>query len=184
MVMYFTAVVLPPALNEQVLKLKKWAHEHWGCKVGLKSPAHITLLPPFWMDENLQNSLVQDMENLYRLQSSFEISTANFSAFKPRTIFIDVVVDDQLQQLKTTTDLFFKGQPQYGAKIDTRPFHPHITIATRDLRKSAFAEAWPQVAHQTFKETFLAQGVSLLRHNGQLWQVVHTALFGATQPAP
>jgi 2'-5' RNA ligase len=177
MVMYFTAVVLPADLNEEVLKLKKWAHEHWGCKVGLKSPAHITLLPPFWMDEKLENDLVQAMENLYRPMPPFEVSTANFAAFKPRTIFIDVVVDTALQSLKKTTDTYFKQQPQYGAKIDNRPFHPHITIATRDLRKSAFAEAWPQVEHKTFREKFIADGVSLLRHNGQLWQVVHTAGF-------
>lgn len=170
-------MVLPPALNEEILKLKKWAHEHWGCKVGLKSPAHITLLPPFWMPENLQEDLIRHMENLYHPMPPFIIRTANFSAFKPRTIFIDVVVDDQLQHLKKTTDAYFKKQPQYGAKIDTRPFHPHITIATRDLRKSAFAEAWPQVADRSFQETFMAEGVSLLRHNGQLWQVVHTALF-------
>lgn len=179
MVMYFTAVVLPPALNEEILTFKKWAHEQWGCKVGLKSPAHITLLPPFWMDENLEEDLKDDMDNLYGTLPSFTIQTNNFAAFKPRTIFIDVFVDEPLRNVKAATDAYFKHRPQYTTKINTRPFHPHITIATRDLRKSAFAEAWPQVEHKSFQATFAADGVSLLRHNGQVWQVVHTAFFKA-----
>lgn len=177
MQMYFTAVVLPPELNSDILKLKKWAQEGWGCKVGLKSPAHITLLPPFWMDEKWEPDFIKDLDLLCHPLSSFPISTNNFSAFKPRTIFIDVVVDEPLRRLKQQTDLYFKERPHYGAKIDTRSFHPHITIATRDLRKSAFAEAWPQVAQQVFKETFTATGTGLLRHNGRAWDVIHTSLF-------
>ena len=89
------------------------------------------------------------------------------------------MVDEALRHLKQQTDLYFKQRPQYGAKIDVRPFHPHITIATRDLRKSAFAEAWPQVADQSFEQTFTANGTGLLRHNGHVWEVIHTASFNA-----
>jgi 2'-5' RNA ligase len=179
MQMYFTAVLLPPELNSEIVKLKKWAQEGWGCKVGLKSPAHITLLPPFWMDQSLEPAFINELNALYHPLSPFPIATNNFSAFKPRTIFIDVVVDEPLRSLKQQTDLYFKQRPQYGAKIDTRPFHPHITIATRDLHKSAFAEAWPQVENKVFIETFPAVGTSVLRHNGQRWDVIHTSLFKA-----
>ena len=177
MQMYFTAIILPPELNEKIKGFKKWAYEGWGCKVGLKSPAHITLLPPFWMHPEMEAAFLQDLDALSNTIATFPIATNNFSAFKPRTIFIDVVVDEALRQLKSQTDIYFKQRPQYGAKIDTRPFHPHITIATRDLRKCAFAEAWPQVQNKLFKETFTAQGTGVLRHNGQAWDVIHTALF-------
>ena len=177
MKMYFLAVVLPDELNTKILSLKKWVHQNWGCKVGLKSPAHITLLPPFWMDESLEDNLKSDITHLSRQIAPFEVATNNFSCFKPRTIFIEPVLTEPLKNLKKETDQFFKLHAQYGAKIDARPFHPHITIATRDLRKSAFAEAWPQLQNQTFEHTFTAASISLLRHNGHTWDVVHTASF-------
>lgn len=179
MKMYFIAIVLPNNLNAPILKLKQWMHEDWGCKVGLKSPAHLTLVPPFWMDETLEQSLLQDLDGLGAQLSSFEVATNNFSAFKPRTIFIATAPNEALAKAKKVTDQFIKERPQYGAKVDNRPFHPHITIATRDLRKSAFSEAWPRFESDIFQETFLADGISLLRHNGQLWEVAHTSLFGA-----
>ena len=49
--MYFIAIVLPDELNKKVLKWKNFMHDKFGCKVGLKSPAHITFIPPFWMHE-------------------------------------------------------------------------------------------------------------------------------------
>ena len=179
MKMYFIALVLPPELNQVILQLKKWMQEGWGCKVGLKSLAHITLIPPFWMAEEKEVPLQQDIETLSRQFKPFAISTNNFNCFKPRTIFIEPVLTESLKKLKKETDQFFKTHTQYGAKIDNRPFHPHITIATRDLRKSAFAEAWPQLENKTFEQTFTATGISLLKHNGQVWDVVYTGAFGA-----
>jgi len=154
----------------------------WGCKVGLKSPAHITLVPPFWMDESKEVNLIKDIEILSSQHTPFEVTTKQFNCFKPRTIFIQPELTPTLQQLKKQTDLFFETRPQYGAKIDKRPFHPHITIATRDLHKGAFAEAWPQLEHQTFGAVFEANGISLLRHNGQVWEVAHTAPFSTKTP--
>ncbi|MGZ3924768.1 MAG: hypothetical protein ACXVBJ_13435, partial [Flavisolibacter sp.] len=60
MQMYFIAIVLPPRLNEKVLKYKTMMLEKYNCKVGLKSPAHITLVPPFWMEEEKEGRLVSD----------------------------------------------------------------------------------------------------------------------------
>jgi 2'-5' RNA ligase len=79
--------------------------------------------------------------------------------------------------LKATVDVFCKTHPQYGAKGDTRPFHPHITIATRDLHKRAFTEAWPLFEHKKYEVQFEATGLSVLRHNTKNWDVIHTAPF-------
>ncbi len=129
------------------------------------------------MDEVLEMGLQQDIEMLSSQFRPFEVSTNNFNCFKPRTIFIEPVLSESLKRLKKETDTFFKTRLQYGAKVDNRPFHPHITLATRDLRKSAFAETWPQLENKTFQQNFTAESISLLRHNGQAWDVVYSAPF-------
>lgn len=178
MKMYFVALVLPQVHNAEIKVFKNLMLERWGCKVGLKSPAHITFIPPFWMEEEKETAFSSDLDVLCKSVKPFAVSTNAFSAFKPRTIFINPVLTEPMKALKIATDAFCKTHTQYGAKADNRPFHPHITIATRDLHKRAFAEAWPLFEHKEFDVTFEAEGLSLLRHNGRNWDVIHTAPFG------
>lgn len=179
--MYFIAVVLPAPLNEKIHVYKKQMQERYGCTVGLKSPAHITLAAPFWMEEGKESALRQDLQNLAQQVASFPLITNDFSAFPPRTIFVAVGESIALQALKKTTDAFFRHSA-YGMKFENRPFHPHITIATRDLHKKDFAEAWPSFQKEIFREPFNATGLSLLKHNGRSWDVVFTAPFAAPLP--
>ncbi|MCW3074526.1 MAG: hypothetical protein JWP69_1595 [Flaviaesturariibacter sp.] len=177
MEMYFVALVLPEELNQKVLQYKHWMLEHFGCKVGLKSPAHITLVPPFWMAPEKQSVLQNDLDELALSVSPFEISTNGFAAFKPRTIFIQPALTPALAALKRMADNLVTSHPEYGAKTDMRPFHPHITIATRDLSKGSFSEAWSHFETKKFGESWQTEGISLLRHNKKNWDVVHTSQF-------
>ena len=137
--MYFVALVLPEELNKKVLKYKQYMFEKYGSQVGLKSPAHITLVPPFWMEPGNEEQLLQDIDRFNHFHP-FTIKTDNFSAFKPRTIFIALSHNDMLDVLNRTVDDFFNSNDHYKIKTDDRPFHPHITIATRDLHKKDFAD--------------------------------------------
>jgi 2'-5' RNA ligase len=175
--MYFIAIVLPTQLNEKVLKHKQMMLDKYNCKVGLKSPAHITLLPPFWMEDEKEESLISDIDSLNNRFQPFLISTNNFSAFRPRTIFIALSPNENLNEVKAATDAHFKTNSFYNIKIDTRPFHPHITIATRDLYKKSFHEIWPWFAEKEFLEEWTIDGSSILRHNKKNWDVIHTSQF-------
>ena len=97
-------------------------HENYGCVVGLKSPAHITIIPPFWMDETKENQLTNDIAVLSSEFETFDLATNNFSAFKPRTIFIDLMTNSKLDLLKKKTDLFFNTHQELKIKTDSRTF--------------------------------------------------------------
>jgi 2'-5' RNA ligase len=126
------------------------------------------------MEEEKEPGLRNDMALIAQAVPPFQLTTANFSAFKPRTIFVAVEQSNELDALKKSSDAFFR-QSAYKTKVENRPFHPHITIATRDLHKKDFAEAWPHFQEREFRETFAADGLSLLKHNGRAWDVVFTA---------
>ena len=151
--------------------------EKYNCMVGLKSPAHITLVPPFWMQQEKEQQLLRDMDQLSDQFFSFQIATDNFSAFKPKTIFIATAQNKNLDAIKAETDSFFRNNSFYPVTIDTRPFHPHITIATRDLFKKDFHEIWPWFEKKEFIEEWKAEGISILRHNKKNWDVIHTSQF-------
>ena len=177
MEMYFIAIVLPEELDSKILTYKEWMLEHYGCRVGLKSPAHITLVPPFWMQPQQEGWLLQNMDSISAGLMPFTIKTEGFAAFKPRTIFIQPALSPELQYTKKKLDDWLKEAPSFGAKADNRPFHPHITIATRDLNKWAFADAWPHFQNRKFESEWTATGISILRHNKKNWDVIYTSQF-------
>ena len=73
--------------------------DHFNCLVALRSPAHITLVPPFWMNDNLESKLEDAIGQFSQHQVPFEINLENFAAFKPRVIYADVLSTSQLQTL-------------------------------------------------------------------------------------
>ncbi|MGV3528466.1 MAG: 2'-5' RNA ligase family protein [Flavisolibacter sp.] len=181
MKMYYIAVVLPGELNAVIIKHKELMLERFQAKVGLKSPAHITIIPPFWMEPAREPSLISDVNHVADEIVPFEIQTKNFNCFKPRTIYVDVQHSPPLKALKETAEEFFTAG-EYKIKREERPFRPHITIATRDLAKHHFAEAWAIFENKKFEKEFTADSLSLLRHNGKTWDVINKSPFsGITQ---
>ena len=151
--------------------------ERYGCAAALRSPAHITLVPPFWMRPELEESLQDSIHAFAITQSGFILQLNNFANFKPRVIFIDVVLNDPLIGLKDELfDCLFK-QNKYPLKKDDRPFHPHVTIAARDLHKKSFYEAWEHFKEKKYKAEWMAGSLSLLRHNKKNWDVIATSQF-------
>jgi len=173
--MYFVALVAPEEINLQVLKWKNFFKEKYGCTVALKSPAHITLLPPFWMNEDLENGLIHSIDEFSAVKNKFEVSLRGFAAFKPKVIYVDVLKNKILDEFHESLNDFIYSQSKYPVKKEDRPFHPHVTLAARDLYKKAFNEAWGIFSEKKYGASWLVQGISLLRHNKKNWDVIFTS---------
>ena len=166
--MYFVALVAPPGINEDVLKWKNFFRERYECMVALKSPAHITLIPPFWMKEELEDDLISSLEEFSIAKDKFPVELKNFDAFKPTVIYVDVLKNEPLGDLHNSINNFILNQNKYPVIKDERPFHPHITLATRDLHKKAFHEAREIFSKKKYEASWIVNGISLLRHNKKI----------------
>lgn len=175
MEMYFIALVAPEEINIQVLKWKHYMLERFECSVALKSPAHITIVSPFWMDPLLEKQLTISMDQFCLNQYHFPIRLKNFSCFKPRVIFVSPEKNDALQKIQKNAEDFFLAENKFPIKVNNRPFHPHVTIASRDLHKKAFLEAWTIFENKKYKAEWIVKDISLLKHNKKNWDVVHTS---------
>ena len=176
--MYFLGIVAPPDINKQVLEWKHYMRDHFGCTVALRSPAHITLIPPFWMNKNLEDDLKKDMADFAIQQNPFEINLRNFDAFKPKVIFVHVEVNDALRELKLSLEDFMISKQRYPIKKETRAFRPHVTIANRDLRKKDFEPAFSHFRNIEYEKSFPAIGLALLKHGGTEWNVHYLYALG------
>jgi len=175
--MYYIAILAPEEINMQVLKWKFFFKEKFDCNAALKSPAHITLIPPFWMKQDLEIDLINIIDEFSQTSASVDIYLNDFGAFKPKVIFVEVLENESLKQLHHSFNEFVISKNKFPVKKDERPFHPHVTLATRDLYKKAFSEAWEKFSSMKFEAEWRVNGISLLRHNKKNWEVIHSSQF-------
>ena len=169
---YFIAIVTPDSINRQVLEWTQYMLHHFNCKVALKSPAHITLVPPFEMQETMHHELEEQLLEFSNEQRSFPIQLKNFAAFKPRVIYVHVQPNTHLSDLQARLEAYLIDAG-FPIKKEERPFHPHVTIANLDLQKDDFPLAWQYFNQLSYEVSFPATAISLLRHNGQIWEVAN-----------
>lgn len=151
--------------------------DRYDCVVALRSPAHVTLVPPFWMSENLEHALKDAIRQFSRHQVSLEINLKNFAAFKPRVIYVDVIPTPHLQTLYDQLHEYLIASDLFPVKKEDHSFHPHVTVATRDLHKRAFNEAWEIFKKENYKASCRINGISLMKHNQKKWDVLFTSQF-------
>ena len=52
-----------------------------------------------------------------------------------------------------------------------RHYHPHLTIAFRDLKRRQFGALWEEVRERSVHYAFTVTNLTLLWHDGKRWQV-------------
>ena len=171
MQLYFVALLPPADIQREVTAFKQTAQERFGSGHALRSPPHITLIPPFRTDRTDFATLQTAADR----QVSFPVSLLNFDRFGRRVIFVNVLPSEFLSGCQQRLAEF--GHETYGIEPDRRPFHPHMTVAFRDLTQAAFPKAWAYFSAQQYDRTFTADAFTLLRHTGQGWEVKQTFDF-------
>jgi 2'-5' RNA ligase len=172
LIQYFIAVVPPSPIYDQALAFKHHFKDQFNSKASLNSPPHITLHMPFKWKEEKEDELLSRFKNFSTSVKPFALQLLNFNAFPPRVIFIDVAESEQLISLQKDVQRFCKKELNlFNADYKDQPFHPHITLAFRDLKKNVFAEAWLEFKNKKFEAEFIVDRFVLLKHNGRIWEV-------------
>jgi len=147
--------------------------ETYNSRAALKSPPHITLVPPFHYElereEELKSQLIEFCDN----QRSFPLELNGYQAFIPRVIYINIQQSDKLFELFNHITKHFESRLGLVSKRRKgRQFSPHMTVAFSDLTKEMFYKAWRVYKSKDLHFRFEVSNVSLLRHNGKMWETV------------
>lgn len=171
--LYFIAFIPPAPVFEDALKLKQYFHEAHNSKAALNSPPHITLHMPFRWRTEKEEILVEKLKTFIQRHDPIKICIDNFSSFPPRVIFLNVVTSEPLVTFQKSLQRFCKKELNlFNANYKEDPFHPHVTLAFRDLKKSAYAKAWEEFEKKEYRAEFIADKVALLKHNGSEWKIL------------
>jgi 2'-5' RNA ligase len=171
MQLYFIALLPNKLIQDEVTAFKEEARTKFGSGHALKSPPHITLIPPFRTDRTDFVALHEFADN----QSPFDVQLERFDRFGSRVIFVHVTTNQALVSCQKRLASFCSDL--FSIPIETRPFHPHMTVAFKDLSRSVFPEAWSYFSAQSYHRTFSAAALTLLRHTGQRWEIAEEFSF-------
>lgn len=176
--LYFVALIPPEPVRSGVWKLKEEVLANYGSKAALKSPAHITLHMPFTFRVDREDKIINCLKTAVQGLESFEINHDGFGCFEPRVIYVNVEKTEALEEIKASVvrqmRLDLKLQ---NADYKNLPFHPHMTIAFRDLKKAVFQEAWPNYEKRKYEASWKCQSVCVLKHTGKDWAVLEEIGF-------
>ncbi len=171
--LYFIGIVPPSPVFEKALVIKQHFYDRYRSKGALKSPPHITLHMPFKWEEHKEEKLV-DLLNEFISEcpiKPFELRLKNFDCFEPRVIFIAVEKSESLFLLQQELKRFCKTNLNlFNATYKEHAYHPHLTVAFRDLKKPDFYKAWDEFKNKPFVGNFIVNEFVLLKHNGQVWE--------------
>ncbi len=167
--LFFIAVAPDENLTAEVRKVNQDFAERFDSEKALKSFPHITLAPPFSVKEEDEAALKKHFENIEISVSPFEQRLRDYGCFERKnpTIFIRPENTEELQQL----------HKEVAVKMDkeiNENFHPHLTVAFRDLTKENFDKAWREYQNKEFKGSFNVNRVGLYRHDGKRWNLFAT----------
>ena len=169
---FFIALLPPLKVQKYATKVKEHFAQQYNTKAALKSPPHITLQPPFFWSINNLSSLEKVLQKFARNYAPIPIELQDFSAFKPRVIYINVTKTTELLTLQNELNICLESSLQIvDKKSKNRPFCPHLTVAFKDLSKTNFYRAWDEFKHQQVYFNFNVNQLTLLSHNGQQWEI-------------
>lgn len=169
---YFIAIVPPDPLLSEIQNVKQSIFDDYKSKGALRSPGHITLHMPFSFDESKEGKLIECLSD-FQFNTSFPVSLKNYNCFEPRVIFINVQENIELFDLQKQLVSHVKRNLQlFNQSDDMRGFHPHVTIAFRDLKKQVFYKAWDEYKIKSFSAEFICNSFSLLKHQKDEWVVL------------
>lgn len=169
--LYFIALIPDADIEQELHEFKLELFEKYQCKAALKSPAHITLIPPFTWANFQAEKIIEIFKYFHPSIQPFDITVEGFDTFGTQVFFARPLYEEKLYLLQSSVKQHF--EPTLKDKIRDRfQFHPHITIANRDLRATDLPEIIKSFEIKKYRRAIRFREISLLRHNGTKWEIV------------
>ena len=176
--LYFIAIVLPPQLCAEITHFKEDFVTRFNSRHALRVKPHITLKAPFSLPAEQQAELHDWFTQIPVPVTAFQQELKDFGAFDNRrnpVIYVHPVMNNALYQLQKEVLFQFKKKfPKANISQNESSFHPHITIAYRDLQPHLFKKAWEEYKTQKYEAVFEVSSFELLQHKTKSWETIGT----------
>ncbi|MFP7658199.1 MULTISPECIES: 2'-5' RNA ligase family protein [Chryseobacterium] len=160
--LYFIAIYPPQRIINEIKLFKEDFAYHYQNSKAVKNDAHITLLPPFSRETELENDIIEAFERIDTSLSPFEIVLNGFGSFpnpKNPVIFVHPEYNPGL------IDIYHRVKKQFS--FGKGSFNPHMTVGYRDLSFENYLKAWKVYQNKPYENKFTVDKILLLRYDGK-----------------
>lgn len=176
--LYFIALMPPATIRTEIEAFKKEIREKYNIKHALKLPAHVTLQIPFRMPENKEEILIKKIRKFASENKDFETELEGFGKFSKQVIFIKIKDHEPYIQLHEKLQNLMLDFLNLKSHEISSKIHPHITVATRDLKRSNFPGVWNDFKDREYSTSFKTDYLYILKHNGKTWDIFRKFQLG------
>ncbi|MCH6199822.1 2'-5' RNA ligase family protein [Aquiflexum sp. LQ15W] len=169
---YFIAIVPEGEIQQNATELKLKLKENFNLKYALKSPAHITLKMPFNWNEAKEDRLNGLLKSFFDKVKAFDLKYSGFDRFGRRVIFIKTKEEPALFSLQLMLSKFCKTDLKLVEELSDRAYHPHMTLAFKDLKATQFDTYWDFIKKQKFDAKQEVKDIALLKRLEGRWVVL------------
>lgn len=156
----------------EIRKEQEYIATTWGPVHALRTPPHITIVPPVSLTSSEVGWLFGMAGALSGSLPSFKMELHDYGSFKPRVIFINTIINRELHEMY---DLWHQAllskMPHVLDKYPDRPYHPHLTLAHKDVSTQQFDRIWRYYANKKYRVSFTADHFCILNHTENGWEV-------------
>lgn len=178
---YFIALIPKEPLISEIFQIKEKISLKYHTKGALRSPAHLTLHMPFLWKERSEQRLFNKLAQATNFHP-FSIRLHEFGAFPPKSIYIKNIYSKPLMAFQEYLTGVTKRELFLLNSTHNRGYHPHMTVASRDLKKDQFELAWEEFKDMHFSDTMEVDSFWLMKHDGKLWHAYKEFRFNHPQP--
>jgi len=166
---YFLAFVPVGSIQVKGQNLKELLKRKYGVKYALKSPVHITVKMPFTYNEKKELNLIKTLSKFSLSLPPFNIKIHGVDTFRRRVIFWDVAAGKDLFDFQSQLKTYCKRELNLVDELSDRKYHPHMTIAFKDLKEEHFDQVFETVKNHQISEEFTASQLSVLKKIDGRW---------------
>lgn len=166
---YFVALVPDGEVQKGATAIKEDLRDKFGLKYSLKSPAHVTLKMPFSWNEAKENVLTKSLEEFAKEYKSIKLHFIGFGKFGNRVIFVRVKRNQKLVLLQASIAEYFKRELKLVKELSDTNYHPHMTVAFKDVKAKDFEKYWAYVNSLDFDYEFQFDRLVLLKRIDNRW---------------
>lgn len=175
---YFLAFVPEGEFQTRVTKLKLEIKDRYQAKFSLKSPAHITVKMPFVYNEAKEDKLISKLGGFVSDFKPMCMKIRGVKTFGERVIYLGVDASQDLFEFQRELKTFCKRELNLVDELSDRNFHPHMTIAFKDIKKLQFQNILKLAIETNLDEELSLINVVLLKKVEGRWELLEKLNLG------
>lgn len=166
------AIVPPEPLYSFVKEEQNFIAQKWNARQALRTPPHITLIPPISLNEGESEELKRISQEIASKHPSFRLKVNRYDSFNPKVIYLKPSFPHALSVLYTDLlKMILANIPHAMQKYPYESFVPHITLAYRDLDPLRFKEVWKYYKNKKVNFAVDINRISILDNTADGWVI-------------